>query len=289
VSGEFGRSTACVFGWSEIKRSFVVIQSQTEPKQAQYFSRLLNLMSSLKGKVAIVTGSSRGIGSILAKDLAKEGCSIVVNYSGSEAAAKSVVDEITASGGVAIAVQANVASPSDMTALFDAAIDQYGKVDILVNNAGISIYKLVKDTTEEDFERIFQINVKGVFLGLKEAATRLQENGRVINFSSSVTRLMLPTYGVYSATKAAVEQLTRVFAKEVGARGITVNSISPGPTNTELFLKGKTEETIQRLASMSALGRIGEPEDISSVVLFLASESAAWVTGQNIGANGGFA
>jgi 3-oxoacyl-[acyl-carrier protein] reductase len=245
-------------------------------------------MSILKDKVAIVTGSSRGIGSILVKDLAKEGCKVVVNYSGSETAAKSVVDEITTSGGTAIAVKANVASSSDMTTLFDTAINQYGKVDILVNNAGINIYKLVKDTTEEDFDRIFDINVKGVFLGLKEASTRLQENGRIINFSSSVTRLMLP-YGVYSATKAAVEQLTRVFAKEVGVRGITVNSISPGPTNTDLFLEGKTEETIQRLASMSALGRIGEPEDLSRVVLFLASESAGWVTGQNLGVNGGFA
>lgn len=131
--------------------------------------------------------------------------------------------------------------------------------------------------------------MKGVFLGLKEAATRLENNGRIINFSSSVTRLMLPTYGVYSATKVVVEQLTRVFAKEVGARGITVNSISPGPTNTDLFLEGKTEETIQRLASMSALGRIGEPDDIARVVLFLASESAGWVTGQNLGVNGGFA
>ncbi|MCC3427380.1 MAG: SDR family oxidoreductase [Microcoleus sp. PH2017_01_SCD_O_A] len=246
-------------------------------------------MNNLSGKVAIVTGSSRGIGSIIAQDLAKAGCSLIVNYSGSEAAAKAVVDQITSAGGQAIAVRANVASPSDMTALFDAAITQYGKVDILVNNAGINIYKLVKDTTEEDFDRIFQINVKGVFLGLKEAATRLEANGRAINFSSSVTRLMLPTYGVYSATKAAVEQLTRVFAKEVGARGITVNSISPGPTNTDLFLEGKSEETIQRLAAMSALGRIGEPVDISRVVLFLASESASWVTGQNLGVNGGFA
>jgi 3-oxoacyl-[acyl-carrier protein] reductase len=246
-------------------------------------------MSNLQGKVAIITGSSRGIGSIIAKDLAKAGCSIVVNYSGSEAAAKSVVEQITAAESAAIAVKANVASPNDMTALFDAAIQQYGKVDILVNNAGINVYKLVKDTTEEDFDRIFQINVKGVFLGLKEGATRLEEKGRVINFSSSVTRLMLPTYGVYSATKAAVEQLTRVFAKEVGARGITVNSISPGPTNTDLFLEGKTAETIQRLAYMAALGRIGEPEDISRVVLFLASESASWVTGQNLGVNGGFA
>lgn len=246
-------------------------------------------MSSLQGKVAIVTGSSRGIGSIIAKDLAKVGCSVTVNYSGNEAAANSVVDEIISGGGTAFAVKANVSVSSDMTALFDAAIEQYGKVDILINNAGINIYKLIKDTTEEDFDRMFQINVKGVFMGLKEAATRLQENGRVINFSSSVTRLMLPTYGTYSATKSAVEQLTRVFAKEVGHRGITVNSISPGPTNTDLFLEGKTEETIQRLASMSALGRIGEPEDISRVVLFLVSDAAAWVTGQNLGVNGGFA
>lgn len=246
-------------------------------------------MSSLKGKIAIVTGSSRGIGSVIAKDLAKEGCSVIVNYAGNEAAAKKVVGEITTAGGIAVPVKADVSSPSDVTALFDAAIDHYGKVDILVNNAGINIYKLLKDTTDEDFDRIFQINVKGVFLGLREAATRLQDQGRVINFSSSVTRLMLPTYGVYSATKAAVEQLTRVFAKEVGSRGITVNSISPGPTNTELFLEGKTEKTIQRLASMAALGRIGEPEDISRVVLFLASDSAAWITGQNIGVNGGFA
>ncbi|HEY9661844.1 MAG TPA: SDR family oxidoreductase [Allocoleopsis sp.] len=246
-------------------------------------------MSSLQGKVAIVTGSSRGIGSIIAKDLAKVGCSVTVNYSGNEAAANSVVDEIISGGGTAFAVKANVSISSDITALFDAAIEKYGKVDILINNAGINVYKLIKDTTEEDFDRMFQINVKGVFLGLKEAATRLQDHGRVINFSSSVTRLMLPTYGTYSATKSAVEQLTRVFAKEVGNRGITVNSISPGPTNTDLFLEGKTEETIQRLASMSALGRIGEPEDISRVVLFLASDAAGWVTGQNLGVNGGFA
>lgn len=246
-------------------------------------------MSSLKGKVAIVTGSSRGIGSVIAKDIAKEGCSVVVNYAGNEAAAKKVIDEIVADGGRATAVKADVSSQSDMTALFDAAIERYGKVDILVNNAGINIYKLVKDTTEEDFDRIFQINVKGVFLGLQEAASRLQEQGRIVNFSTSVTRLMLPTYGVYSATKAAVEQLTRVFAKEIGARGITVNSISPGPTNTELFLEGKSEDTIQRLASMAALGRIGEPEDISRVVLFLVSDAAAWISGQNVGVNGGFA
>lgn len=246
-------------------------------------------MGSLTGKVGIVTGSSRGIGSVIAKDLAAQGCSVIVNYAGNEAAANSVVSEITQAGGTAISVKANVGNAEEVKALFDRAIEQYGKVDILINNAGINVYKLVKDTTEEDFDRIFQINVKGVFLALREAATRLEDNGRIINFSTSVTRLMLPTYGTYSATKAAVEQLTRVFAKEIGPRGITVNSVSPGPTNTELFLEGKSEETIQRLASTAALGRIGEPDDISRVVLFLVSDSAAWITGQNVGVNGGFA
>jgi 3-oxoacyl-[acyl-carrier protein] reductase len=159
----------------------------------------------------------------------------------------------------------------------------------LINNAGIAIYKLIKDTTDEDFDRIFDINVKGVFNTMKEASTLLADNGRIINFSSSVTRLMLPTYGTYSATKSAVEQLTRVFAKEVGAKGITVNSISPGPVNTELFKQGKNEEVIKHLASMSAFNRIGEPEDIAKIVLFLVDEDSKWITGQNIGVNGGFA
>lgn len=244
---------------------------------------------NLKNKVAIVTGSSRGIGTYIAKALSQAGAKIVVNFTNDQAAADGVVAEILSAGGVAIAVRANVSKPAEVKALFDATIAQFGKVDLLINNAGIAIYKLIKDTTDDDFERIFDINVKGVFLTLREAATRLEDGGRIINLSSSVTRLMMPSYGTYSATKAAVEQLTRVFAKEVGQRGITVNSISPGPTNTELFTAGKNEETIKRLASMAALGRIGEPEDIARVVLFLASDEAAWVTAQNLGVNGGFA
>lgn len=168
-------------------------------------------------------------------------------------------------------------------------ITHFGKIDILINNAGTAIFKSIQDTSDEELDRIFAINVKGTFYCLREAATRLSNGGRIINISSSVTRLILPTYGAYAATKGAVEQLTQVFAKEVGSRGITVNSISPGPTNTELFLEGKSKETIQRLAAMSAFGRIGETEDIAKVVLFLASEGAAWVTGQNIGVNGGVA
>ncbi|MGK0379996.1 MAG: 3-oxoacyl-[acyl-carrier protein] reductase, partial [Patiriisocius sp.] len=214
-------------------------------------------MEKLKGKVIIITGSSRGIGSTIAKTLAKNGAKVVVNYSGNEETAKIVVNEIIQRGGQAIAIKADVSKSEDVKRLFQKTIEKFEKVDVLINNAGIAIYKLIKDTTDEDFDRIFDINVKGVFNTMREASTLLEDNGRIINFSSSVTRLMLPTYGTYSATKAAVEQLTRVFSKEIGTKGITVNSISPGPVNTELFKQGKNEEVIKRLASMSAFNRIG--------------------------------
>jgi 3-oxoacyl-[acyl-carrier protein] reductase len=246
-------------------------------------------MNKLKGKVIIITGSSRGIGMTIAKTLAINGAKVVVNFSGSEKTAKSVVNEILQSGGQAISIKADVSKSEDVKRLFQKTIENFEKIDVLINNAGIAIYKLIKDTRDEDFDRIFDINVKGVFNTMREASTLLADNGRIINFSSSVTRLMLPTYGTYSATKAAVEQLTRVFAKEVGTRGITVNSISPGPVNTELFKQGKNEEVIKRLALMSAFNRIGEPEDIAKIILFLVDDASKWITGQNIGANGGFA
>jgi len=148
---------------------------------------------------------------------------------------------------------------------------------------------MVKDTTDDDFDRVMSINVRGVFTTMREAATRLSDNGRVVNISSSVTRLALPTYGPYSASKAAVEQLTKVFAKEVGARGITANSVSPGPTETPLFIAEKTEAQIAHLSSMAALGRLGQPDDIAKVVAMLCTPEMSWVTGQNLGANGGFA
>lgn len=246
-------------------------------------------MKSLKDKVAIITGASRGIGAEIAKALAQAGARVIVNYSGDQADADQVVAEIKSSGGKAIAVRADVSNALEVKMLFDKATSHFGKVSILVNNAGIMIGKRIEDTTDEDFERIFAVNVRGTFFTLREAATRLKDGGRIINFSSSVTRMMLPKYGTYSATKAAVEQLTRVFAKEIGSRGITVNSISPGPTNTELFKEGKSKEAIKRFAAMAALGRIGEPEDIARVVVFLASDEAAWVTAQNLGVNGGTA
>jgi 3-oxoacyl-[acyl-carrier protein] reductase len=243
----------------------------------------------LNNKVAIISGASRGIGAQIARALAKEGAMVVVNYAKNTTAADQVVSEIQGAGGKAIAFKADVSKADEVKALFDSSIAHFGKVDILVNNAGIAVFKKLQDTSEDEFDRSFDINVKGVFLTLREAAVHLESGGRIINVSSTVTRLMMPTYGTYSATKSAVEQLTRVFAKEIGSRGITVNSVSPGPTNTQLFTEGKSEETIKRLASMAALERIGEPEDIARVVLFLASDDSAWITGQNIGANGGFA
>lgn len=246
-------------------------------------------MQALMGKTAIVTGASRGIGASIAKALAAAGAGVVVNYAHNQAAAGQVVADIQAQGGEAIAHQADVSQAIEVKALFDAAIDRFGAVHILVNNAGIMINQPLADTTDQDFDRTFAINVRGVFNTLRESARRLANNGRIINLSTTVTRLLLPNYGTYAASKGAVEQLTRVFAKEMGGRGITVNAVSPGPTHTELFAQGKSEEIIQRMAAMSAFGRIGEPGDIAKVVVFLASDEAAWVTGQNIGANGGFA
>jgi 3-oxoacyl-[acyl-carrier protein] reductase len=246
-------------------------------------------MSKVKDKVAIVTGSSKGIGASVAKTLAREGAKVVVNYSGSKEAAEQVVQEIKSNGGIAIAIKADVSKTDDVKDLFRETIATFGRVDVLVNNAGIMITKLIADTTDDDFTRQFDINVKGVFNTLREAATLLADNGSVINFSTSVNRIMLPTYGTYVATKAAVEQLTRVFAKEAGKRNINVNSISPGPTNTELFTTGKSEDTINRLASLSAFNRIGDPQDIAEVVLFLASDEAKWISAQNIGVNGAMA
>lgn len=246
-------------------------------------------MNTLNEKVILVTGASRGIGATIARKLAKAGAKVIINYAGGKEAAEQIVSAIKQNGGDAIALQADVSKADEVKNLFDAAIAHYGKIDVLVNNAGIMITKLIKDTTDEDFTRQFDINVKGTFNTMREAATRLADKGSIINFSTSVNRIMLPSYGTYVATKAAVEQLTRVFSKEAGSRGINVNSVSPGPTNTELFTKGKSEEVINRLASLSAFNRIGEPEDIASIVLFLASDDAKWITAQNIGVNGGMA
>ncbi|MDF2189695.1 SDR family oxidoreductase [Paraflavitalea sp. CAU 1676] len=246
-------------------------------------------MNTLINKVVLITGASRGIGAAVARKIASEGAKVIINYAGSQVEADQTVQSIKANGGDAIALQADVSKADQVAALFDAAIAHYGRIDVLVNNAGIMITKLLKDTTDEDFTRQFDINVRGTFNTLREAATKLANGGSIINFSSTTTRVMMPTYSTYVATKGAVEQLTRVFAKEIGARGINVNAVLPGPTNTELFTKGKPQEVIDRLASLTAFNRIGEPDDTAKVVAFLASDDAKWISGQTIGVNGAMA
>lgn len=237
----------------------------------------------------LVTGSSRSIGAAIAQSAARAGAKIIVNYAGSQADADAVVASIEQAGGEALAVQADISQPADVKRLFAEAITHFGRVDVLVNNAGIMSLAPLKDTTDEMFQRTLDINVKGVFNTLREAATQLADGGSIINFSSSTTRVMMPTYAAYCASKGAVEQLTRVFAKEMGPRNITVNTLSPGPVNTELFTKGKSPEVIERIASMAAFNRIGEPQDIADAVLFLASDQVRWISGQNLGANRAFA
>ena len=236
-------------------------------------------------KVIIVTGSSRGIGKEIAILLAENGGKIVVNYANNEKEANDTVEQIKNGGGAAIAIKADVSKREQVTALFDKAIEHYGQVDVLINNAGIMINKPLNENSEDDFIKQFDINVKGTFNTLQEAFCRLSDNGIIINFSSSTVKMMLPSYALYSATKAAVEQMTRVFSKEIG-RGISVNAIAPGPTNTELFLKGKSEDFIKRLVSLNAFNRLAEPSDVAKVVLFLASDNSKWISGQIIGVNG---
>jgi 3-oxoacyl-[acyl-carrier protein] reductase len=240
---------------------------------------------NLENKVIIVTGSSKGIGKEIAIQLAKNGAKVIVNHSNSETEAKETVDAIVNNGGAAISVKADVSQKVDVVNLFDKAIEKYGKVDVLVNNAGIMNNKLIKDNTQEDFTSQFDVNVRGVFNTLQEADSKLADNGNIINISSSTAKLMFPTYGIYSATKAAVEQMTRVFSKEIG-RGISVNALAPGATETELFLKGKSQEFIDKLSGMNAFNRLAKPIDIANVVVFLASDESKWISGQVIGANG---
>ena len=239
----------------------------------------------LKNKVAIITGSSKGIGKEMAILFAENKAKVIVNYSSSETEANETVKTIIANGGEAIAIKADVSIRKEVTHLFDKTIEVYGKIDVLVNNAGVMKSKKLKDITEQDFDTHFNINVKGLYNTLQEAESKLADNGNIINISSSTVKLMLPTYTIYSATKAAVEQISRVFSKEIG-RGISVNALAPGPTETELFLEGKSTEFIEQLSSMNAFNRLAKPIDIARVALFLASDDSKWVSGQVIGANG---
>ncbi|PTQ78255.1 3-oxoacyl-[acyl-carrier protein] reductase [Nitrosomonas oligotropha] len=244
-------------------------------------------MQPLQGKVALVTGSARGIGAEIALTLAKAGAKVIVNYAQNQAAADRVCTAIIEAGGECLAVRADVSDPAAVRQLFTAAIERFQQIDILVNNAGVLVFKEIAEISDDEFDRIVDINFKSVFYTLREAAAKLADHGRIVTVSSTVTRLMLPKYGAYAATKAAVEQLTRIFAREAGKRGIIANIVSPGPVDTELFRSGKTPADIERMAAMAALGRLGATDDIAQVVLFLVSDEARWITGQNIGVNGG--
>jgi len=246
-------------------------------------------MTTQAPKVAIVTGASRGIGASIAKRIATHGISVIVNYAGREAEANQVVADITAQGGKAAALQADVSVPEQVAALFDQAITLFGGVDILVNNAGIMQpgLTMLADTDDGLFDRLVSINLKGTFNTMRVAAKKLRRGGRIVNFSSSVKTLALPGYSVYAATKAAVETMTNIFAKELRGRDIAANAIAPGPTATELFLKDKTPEQIEHLAKLPPLERLGQPEDIANVVAFLVGPDAGWVDGQTLRVNGG--
>lgn len=246
-------------------------------------------MNTATRKVAIVTGASRGIGAEIAKRLSADGFAVVINYASSASEADALVAQLAAAGGQALAIKADVASAADVQRLFEETEQKLGKVDVLVNNAGILKILPLVETSDELFERTFAINVRGTFNTLREAGKRLNDGGRIINFSSTTVSLNLPGYAVYTATKAAVEAFTHTFAKELRGRNITVNAVAPGPVATELFFNGKSEEQIQQLAKMPPLERLGQPEDIAGVVAFLAGPDAGWVNGQVLRANGGLA
>jgi len=244
-------------------------------------------MSNQTNKVALVTGASRGIGAAVAERLARDGFTLVVNYSGSREPAEALVRKIEAAGGRALAAQADVADPEAVIRMFDAAETAFGGIDVLVNNAGVMKLATLADSDDSLFDGQVAINLKGTFNALREGARRLRKGGRIVNFSSSVVGLRPETYGVYAATKAAVEAMTPILAKELRGRSITVNAIAPGPTATDLFLIGKPQELIDRMAKMNPLERLGTPADIAAAVAFLVGPDGAWINGQVLRANGG--
>ncbi|KAF8996515.1 hypothetical protein BDQ17DRAFT_915848 [Cyathus striatus] len=264
------------------------------PKYSRTFATSSTAIAttSLLGKVAVVTGSSRSIGAAIARSLGEQGANVVVNYMHDTHAAEEVVQSIRAQGkGGAIAVQANACTMEGGQHLLDEAVKTFGRVDILVLNAGIMGSRPLSEVDEAFFDEHFDTNVKApLFLVKRAAPLLLQNRGRIIFFSSSLTTAttVLPNALCYVATKGAIEQIARVLAKDLGARGITVNTVSPGPVDTPMFREGKSQNLIDSIARQSPAKRLGEPEDVAPIVAFLASPAAAWVNGQNIKVNGGF-
>lgn len=244
-------------------------------------------MSKTNGKVAIVTGSSRGIGAAIAERLAADGFTVVINYAGGAIEAEALAGKIEHAGGRAITAKADVSDGAAVSRMFDMADAAFGGVDVLINNAGIMRLASLADSDDALFDSQLAINLKGTFNTLREASRRLRNGGRIVNLSSSQTSLLHPTYGVYAATKASVEAMTHVLAKELRGRNITVNAVAPGPTATKLFLDGKPKEVVDHLKNLAPLQRLGEPSDIAAAVSFLAGADGSWINGQVLRANGG--
>jgi 3-oxoacyl-[acyl-carrier protein] reductase len=242
-------------------------------------------MASLEGKVALVTGASRGIGRAVAERLGKDGATVVINYARNADAAQEVVSAIEATGGRATAAQADVSRVEDIRRLFRETVERFGQLNILINNAGTAIYKPLVEATEEDFDKTFALNARGTFFAMQEAARSMADGGRIVSLSTGGTVTGAPSASFYAGSKAAVEQFTKALAREIGGRNITVNAVSPGFTDTDML--GENPQFKEMGAQMSPLGRLGKPEDVADVVGFLASEEARWVTGQNIQAGGG--
>jgi 3-oxoacyl-[acyl-carrier protein] reductase len=238
-------------------------------------------------KAAIVTGASRGIGAAVAERLARDGFAVVINYAGSTGAAETLAAKIEKAGGRAIVAQADVSDPRAVARMWEAADAAFGGVDVLINNAGIMHLAKIADGNDALIDSHLAINLKGSINTMREAARRLRDGDRIVNFSSSVVGLKLETYGVYAGTKAAIEALTGILAKELRGRNITVNSVAPGPTATALFLDGKSPQLIDHMAKMNPLERLGTPEDIAAAVAFLVGPDGAWINGQVLRANGG--
>jgi len=244
-------------------------------------------MSNKTNRVAIVTGASRGIGAATAERLATDGFTVVINYSGDTKSAEALARRIEDKGGRALTAKADVSDPNAVRGMFDAAEAAFGGVDVLVNNAGIMKLAKIADSDDALFDQQIAVNLKGSFNAMREAGKRLRDGGRIVNFSTSVVGTRLETYGVYAATKSAIETMTAILSKEMRGRHITVNAVAPGPTSTDLFLHGKSPELIDRLAKMNPLERLGTPQDIAAAVSFLVGPDGSWINGQVLRANGG--
>lgn len=242
-------------------------------------------MASLTGKIAIVTGASRGIGRAIAERLGRDGASVVVTYVGNQDKAEEVVSAIKANGAEAIAIQVDMRNVADVRNLFQKTLQHFGSLDIIVNNAaGKNVFKPTAEMTEEEYDSMFDIT-RGVYFALQEAAHHMADKGRIVNLSSSATAMSVPTGGAYAGCKAAIEHFSMALAKELGARGITVNTVSPGVTETDGLVLER--EQVNQMIAQTPLGRLGHPDDIASAVAMLVSDDAHWVTGQSIRANGG--